>query len=469
MVPKEYSLSSTETKLAFLEKVLQTNSNLQDEFVAFFREGSKPPARSMEDPQSFIAEVTEELKNALEGLNLSDTDWENYVPRHAGYIPEYEAIDNMNQEQVEELMEGYYDAMESHCVGKEFDKAFLMAAGCYDACKSAEIEDEYSSLGDTTVFLLDTLQTLMTKLNNLFSMVNIPDNQYFTLFEALCIHNKNLYADNDDFLRFFEPLLINMLTSDTKASIAENEIKKQGVSRLAAPRFAAEIDKMLHGDKAWEDTALKFFKEDKHLADNLLHSYAEKDHTAFVKIAFELWQNDKFKSEFAVFYFETLLPGDNILFYKEVALYLLDSMHDIKYYKAVRNLLSLKERNELLENNAWNKMLFIQILNVENRFEEALDFIEANADEYNLEKLIRPFVRDYPSRSFRIISNTIHQTLATRRGRNVYERIAGILKLASTISQKETETRQLIHDLFNRRPALPALRNELRSAGLWRN
>lgn len=467
MLPDQYHLSTTETKLAFLEKIMENKTGLQEEFLAFLGENNNASDKSVEDPQGFIAEIAQELRDELEGLNLSDPDWECYVPRHSGYIPEYEAIDDMNQQQVEELMEGYYDAMEQHCMDKEFDKAFLVAVGCYDACQAAEIEDEYSSLGDSNDFLLQTLQEALTKLNNLFSMVNIPEGQFLTLFEAVCIHSNNLYAADGNFLKYFEPSLINLLTGNAKAAIADAELKKQNIPQAALPQLAARIEEMLRGDKAWEETALKFFTEDEHLAHDLLHLYAENDYTAFVKIAFELWQKEKFKSSFAPLYFGTLQPGKDTLFYKEVCWYLLHSKYDVKYYEAARNFMSFQERNELLEKIVRQKVLFVQVLNVENRFEEALDFIEAEADEYNLEELIQPFIRNHPSRSFHIISKTIHKTLEKGRGRNVYERIARILKLTSTISKMGTETRQLIHAVHDRRPALPALREELRSAGLW--
>lgn len=467
MLSDQYHNSSSETKLDFLSKILESNSELQKEFLTFLESNNIVPMKAMENPQGFIAEVAQELKEELEELDLSDPDWDDYVPHRGGYIPEYEAIDNMNEQQLEELIAGYYDAMEQHCMDKEFDKAFLFAIGCYDACKNASIEDEYSSFGDVNDFALQTLNEQLAKLNKLFSMITIPEDQFSTLIESVFIHS-NLSTSTDGLLRYFEQSLIDLLTDNAKAAIADAEMKKQNIAPAAVPRLAARIEEMLRGDQAWEETALKYFREEEQLARDLLNLYAENDYPAFVKIAFELWQKDKFRSTFALFYFDNLQSDKDSSFYKIICLYLLNSTSDVKYYQAARDFMSMEERNNLIDKMVYQKALFVQILNVEHRYEEALDFIEDKANEYNLEELIRPFISDYPARSFHIISKTINKTLEKGRGRAVYERIVGILKLANLISTKKEETRQLIHAIYNHRPVLSALKDELRIGGLWK-
>jgi hypothetical protein len=52
------------------------------------------------------------------------------------------------------------------------------------------------------------------------------------------------------------------------------------------------------------------------------------------------------------------------------------------------------------------------------------------------------------------------------RGRHVYERIVKYLKLAARVPGKQEEVKRLAETLYNWTPRLPALREELRKAGM---
>ena len=43
----------------------------------------------------------ENYKDETEGLNLEDFDWEDYTPRHSGYIPEWAATQHLAEEEAE--------------------------------------------------------------------------------------------------------------------------------------------------------------------------------------------------------------------------------------------------------------------------------------------------------------------------------------------------------------------------------
>jgi hypothetical protein len=68
--------------------------------------------------------------------------------------------------------------------------------------------------------------------------------------------------------------------------------------------------------------------------------------------------------------------------------------------------------------------------------------------------------------SFRLLKDKCLKTATNERGRPAYQRIIDYLKVANEIPKKHTEIKQLVDNLYNWNPRLPALREELRVAGL---
>jgi hypothetical protein len=72
----------------------------------------------------------------------------------------------------------------------------------------------------------------------------------------------------------------------------------------------------------------------------------------------------------------------------------------------------------------------------------------------------------YPEFCFNQISSKARRTIETERGRSVYQRVVKWLKLADAIPGYKTQNRILVRELYNHKPNLPALRDELRQGGL---
>lgn len=89
-------------KLEFFNKLLEANPQIKaqyDEYAAsvFSRESMSGKT------EAYIREVAKEIQDELEEIDLTDFDWEFYIPRHSGYIPEYEAMEHMAEDRVAEL------------------------------------------------------------------------------------------------------------------------------------------------------------------------------------------------------------------------------------------------------------------------------------------------------------------------------------------------------------------------------
>jgi flagellar assembly factor FliW len=60
----------------------------------------------------------------------------------------------------------------------------------------------------------------------------------------------------------------------------------------------------------------------------------------------------------------------------------------------------------------------------------------------------------------------VTSTLQNERGRSVYERVCKLLNLTKSIPGFEQEKMMLIQQTYTHKPNLPALRDEMRQAGL---
>ncbi len=85
---------------------------------------------------------------------------------------------------------------------------------------------------------------------------------------------------------------------------------------------------------------------------------------------------------------------------------------------------------------------------------------------WHFEEIITPILNIFPHESFKIIQLKIIQTIENKKGGLWYQRICRWFHLAKRILNREDETRNLIHEVYNHQPALPALKDEIRKAEL---
>jgi hypothetical protein len=103
---------------------------------------------------------------------------------------------------------------------------------------------------------------------------------------------------------------------------------------------------------------------------------------------------------------------------------------------------------------------------VEKRYESIRKIVEKNSEDWHYIELISPILEIYPEFCFQNIKNKTTITIKNQRGRDVYERVSSWLKLMQKIPGFAIEKRELILQLYNHKPNLPALKDEMRKAGL---
>jgi len=455
--------SETEKKIEFLDKLLEKNPKLKQQFVEYMRDAEN---LTNDDPSENILHMARELAKELETLDLENPNWENYTPRHSGYIEEWEAYMHMVEDMITDVLENHEMDLDVDFSNGKTDLALLGFVAGYDACLKAELKDEYDSLGNPVSFLKEEMSEMRKRVIQKLHSVVFPNRQVHDFLEAFFSHFKHYHHTNEEYLWFFEPLLLALSAERELAEHTIRLLEEKKIPRHYIPRLATELYKVTGNREKWMEEAEHLFEEDAEVARDLLLEYSQTSYSDFIQTAKKLWQADRFKRELASFIFEHIDQEQSPKFYKDVLLWLTSTKKSISNYNLLRNVLTGEEKEEFIQAHKENLVFFTRILEQEQRYEEILQFIKRNLGSLHFNKMLTSIIKPYPEESFNILEQKILSTLETERGRGVYKTVVEWLQLARQIKGMEVRTQQLIQRLYNWKPALPALKDELRQAGI---
>lgn len=455
--------SETEKKLEFLHLLLEKNPDLKKQFEAFINESGE---RFNDNLLPYIQSEAEELIAELESLNISDPDWEYYTPRHSGYIEEWEAQMHMAEDLVMDVLDGHKAGINTLLSRGKADLALLSLVSGYEACLRADLQDEYDTLGDANFFLIESMNEIQTDVIQKLNSVVFPNRQAHQFLEVFFRHYKTDHEDDKEYLRFFEPLLLTISGDKERAAFLNKLLDEKQVPRRYIPRVATELYKVTEDKEKWQEQAENLFKEDVSVARNLLEEYSKTSYPDFIRIAQKLWDANRFRPVLAHFILDGIDRNKSPEIYKEILLWVTSNARSVPKYKLLRKVLGEKEKEVFIQKHVNDQVFYTKMLEQEQRFDEILQFIKNNRDSWHLNKMLSTILEPYPKESFAILEEKILTTLETERGRSVYQTIVEWVRLARCIKGFEEQAQQLIQRLYNWKPALPALKDELRKAGM---
>lgn len=462
----------TDQILAFLKSVLEKDQQLQREFERFVENNVDPGSliaatkQSVPDPEAIIAETAGNIRRELEALNLDEPDWESYVPRSSGYIPEYKAAEHMAEDEITAVLDEFYHTAENHVRAKRYDHAVLVMIGCYDGCMEAELESEYT-FSEPREFMLSVLANHVQKLTDLLNIATVPYDHLY-IFTWAVFHHATIHYDREpDFLQFYQGLLISLVESREQASLVRKAFHETQLAPEDIPLLHLKVVKYLDGPDAWEQTALGLSAINDTIAGDLLSLYANRgDKEKFLTLANDLWKRYQCRQDVAVLFFTRLRREDDPCLYKEVVLHLTATYREEQYYQAFMQVSASEERQAFRSRFRHDAGFYSTMLRLEGLYDEALDFLDKKVDFRTFAKLIGQFTDLAPDRCFGLISTRTREIIQKERGRHLYEDIVACLKAASNIPGCGEAMYRLVNELYNRKPALPSLRRELTAAGL---
>ncbi|WP_162417153.1 hypothetical protein [Cyclobacterium roseum] len=466
MFDQFYQQSSEQLKLAFLEEVFRKYPELKEEFLGFYLKPSgKTLKMTVRDPDDFIMASADLIRADLESMNINEPDWQEYTPPHNGYIPEYEAMEHMAEGEISRIIGIHVAEVERYCTEKQVDLAFLYMFSLHQACTKAELDDEYETLPDPVSSMLNQLDQHLQDCVPLFSVLHAADDQLFTIASVLIDQHQKSPSDDHELLPFFESYLYFLIHSGAEANILLDVLEqKEAIDAL--PWLVSELHRKAGGLKAWEKTALIFFKKNRQVASALLDHYKTANKQEFVRIAKTLWSEGLFQEEFASRYFDVLEPSDDPNLYKQVTIRLNERKFSENYYRVLQELMGMEERMRYIEKFHWDRPAYVLALCMDGKYTQAINYARQHADRWNIVAIMTPCIQSDPKAALSLLDQKIQELLIDERGRNFYERIAQLLKIAASTPGIQQEAADLATKIYSIYSRLTALRAELRSAGL---
>lgn len=464
---KLYNNASDNLKLKFLNGIISSNISLQKDFNNFAQSEQKDvEVFSMKNFLELISSTKKKYLENFEEVDIENPDWDNYHAPHSGYIEEWEAYQQASEQEFEEIFSAFISEAVNKIIGQKPVELVAMLIGLYEATQDAEIEDDISSFEDVNEYLLEEFISTMGSITEKLKMAAISEKLITAAIEKFVEYCDAEYPGNAHFVGYFEHLLIALAEKSTVPNQILSIIDLSTIERPAIPELVLLLNKLAGNTSEWLYSAKQFYLSNTEVAKQLLQYYFETYKRSFVITANELFNKDK---RFWAKILKDLVSVDlDKSMYINVYHQLTVDEKDINHYKKFSAYLSGSDLNKLLGEISWDKAFTVRILEVEKRYESIRQIVEKNTSDWYYEDLIKPILEIYPEFCFQHIKGKTIQTIENQRGRDVYERIAKWLKLTGKIPGFENEKRDLIVQLYNHKPNLPALKDELRKAGLMK-
>jgi len=400
----------------------------------------------------------------LESLNLEDFDWEDYAPSHSGYIPEYEAMEDMAMEELECLFDTWESTILVDIKAGDIVDAFIGFAALYIACHHAEINDPCDTLCDHLETFIEFTDKIKEKIMQYITQTVITNRQVKAVTEILYKEHKINQEKIPDFINYFEPLLLRLIENKEKAEICKDLINKNKIDKHLLSQFILRIDKLIGDEQNWIKNAETLFLNDPEVAEQLMNHYLDLSENDFIRIAKKVFEH--YKGKILEYLLKNVDEKNNPGFYKSLLYYKTTNNKSIDAYKKLRQYLNDDEVYNLLQCFTEADLMKIKILNYEKRHNEILQIVKQNIYSSNFNEIIEPVLNIFPEKCFNIIKTKCLTKLEKERGRYVYQEIVDWLKLAKQIKGKESSTNDLIKQLYNWKPRLLALKDEMHKAGI---
>lgn len=457
-------------KLVFLEVLLEKREDIKCQFDEFIR--SKSQKRSSVEPERDKKQLIDEIQalkkeyfNELEMIDLEEVDWENYVPRHNGYIPEYEAMEHMAEDMIDEIIDSWKTILLGYLDSGTGIDAIIHLIAQYYACTFAEIDDPCDTLGDPREYIIEQFAPMVEKLVPKFEQMIFSETQTALILQLFFEETKLIPDDFATFIHFFESLLLVFIDTDEKAKIADSLMKSYKISKGEIPRIVLQANKLLGEDRKWIEYAESYFSRDKYIAQELIDYYYNNQKTEdFLRVSKEVFK--LFKNKFIDYFLGKINEHIDVDFYKDLLSTKVKDQNHFDSYKKLRPFLQDKEIDNLLDSLYSDAEIKIQILAYEKKYEEIHKIVVKYSDNWNFPMLIKPILNIFPQKCFSLIEKRCLKTLEHERGRDIYQKIVTWLQLAKTIKDYSKKTESLIGQLYNWKPRLPALRDEFKQGGL---
>jgi len=453
-----YKKTQKDKKLNFLTQLLEKDSSLQEQFIAFTKEG---------DLDKITGVNIDTLRDKI-WKEISYLDTDEIMEERCSYRDYYDDDGDTGYEILDELFKPYLQQSLDYLEKENYLDAFRVMLAIYEVqtLEAPDVEDDnYYVFGD------DIESYIETTISNCFSDFNerlatkVVSNKMSELLITLFFER---YLANEAYrLYHFNHFVEVLINEKSKAQYLLNIIDEHDFYSDESATIVIHLAKVLEDNTLFLNVANEFYSGNSGIAIQLLKKYkALNQDDEFARVAKHLL--DKESS-----YLYTLLIIENInsdvyqeLYVKALKLYI-SSERSMEHYKLLREYLDDSERLAFIQTfkNGYKQVFYIKLLALEEQYPMILDFVQNHNDSYELREMLEPIVSVYPDEVFEIVIRHCDK-LINERGRSNYHRASQLLSLLSNTPSKREALTNYIHKVYNHKPNLPALKDELRKAGL---
>jgi len=478
-----FEKAKTGKKLKFLKQLLDRDVNLQQQFIEFTKDVS-------ENLDNIVGEkinvVKDQIHNELSSLDFDNIENEYEYNDYGDYWDD-EGLYRYAEEMIQEVFTPYINQTANYLKKGNLLDGIRITLGIYEGAQNLpELDNDDYCLFDgeynATVqhILKDTINNIALEMNEIVKSDEAVLQIIDLIFERVKIYDvENDYGEEDDDeeerifydIKDFEKLFQSLVINKTTANYLHGQIQKNKLEDYNASYIILNIAEILNDEILWINTAETFSINDNEIARRLIEKYKskkmEKDFNRIAKMAFHSWPNN-----FDLYLIDNLDKEQEKSLYVDALKNYVKDKNKIKYYQTLRDYLADGEKVRFVDDfkDSYNHVFYVQLLETEKRYKEILDCAEQNKGSYDFDKLIIPILNIYPSECFTLIVNkNIAALNSYKRNRKTYQSMIKTLRLLKQITSKKEESVLFLNKLYNHKPNLPALKDEMRLANLVGN
>ncbi len=459
-----YESATNKLKLDFLDGIIGKNPRLQEAFIHFVSTSQQPVENSYESFSKMADQTLGLYKTHFEDVDLENPDWENYKPPHSGYMEEWEAYQAAGEQEFDQIFNEFkYKALDT-IIQQKPDELTAALVGLYEATQDAEVSDEYESFHDVNEYLLSEHKRIMNEIIEKLRLSAISSPAILNATELFFSYCDQVYPENEHFPGYFEDFLMTLADKSDASEKILSVLDRSTVERKALPRLVLLLNQKSGNSSEWLQSARQYYHHNNEVAAQLLKHYFENNTSEFLKLAYELFEKEPRYWAYQLRDLVSVELDTNLfvnVFYR-----LVTDKESIEDYLELRPHLTTERLEGLLTEIAGNKPFKVKVLAAEKRYEEIKTIVQLHPGDWHYPELISPILAIYPEFCFNHIKQKVLETIENQRGRSTYQRIAEWLQMARAIPGHKEQTRLLALGLYNHKPALPALKDELRKGGL---
>ncbi len=473
-----FEKETTGKKLKFLKQLLNRDVNLQQQFIEFTKDAA-------ENLDNIVGEKIDVVKNKIHN-ELSSLDFDNiednYEYNHYDNYWNEEGLYDVAAEMIQEVFSSYVNQAANYIKKGNLLDVIRITLGIYEGSQNLpELDNDDYCLFDGE-YNTNVWDILKKSINNIaFKIDEIVKSDETVIqiidltFERIKIYDAENNDDDENRIFYnikdFEKLFQSLVINKTTAIYLLKQIQNNKFEIYEASYIILNLAEILNDETLWIKTAETFSKNDEKIAGKLIEKYKskenKKDFIRTAKMAFHNWPNN-----FDLYLINNLDKAKQENLYVDALRNYVRNKHKIKYYEILRHYLTDNEKVGFVNDfkNDYNNVFYVQLLETEKRYKEILDCAERNKSSYDFDKLIAPILNVYPSECFTYIINKNNETLNSYgRNRKTYQSMIKTLRLLKQIISKKEESVLFLNKLYNHKPNLPALKDEMRKANLVTN